>query len=740
MTTKEKKGSKSDASILELLLTYSIGRKDVKPLVNTLLEQYGDLSTVLSANAKDLAKIKGIGESSAVLLKIVDFIRRNNKMSSPIYRDQVNQSINQLQLFNHESQNARVDTHFKPQISSNYNGNRQQLNRSGEKLREPNGKYQSIDETAPTVLCDKSQKRESRKLQVSNGYCLEFDQLARVLNFLFENKKKKKIPRAVLTENTGLSDRQVAGLVSIGSAMGLIKGGVQILTPVGLIIAENDIFLENRTTLEWCHYMGAGSYRNLIWYEMFNNVLKKRNLMLQKELTEYFKTALAADYTPGTIKKNLSQEVRFIIDGDPEYGILGYNGGLFDDEQEKFLARHQLRNDFLARALYLLAYVEPLDNTKQKDEYPIPYEDLEVRHLGELYENILEYTVQLADADRIRRRTKKGVELLLTSQTSTQAGDRMIKKGDIFFGESALERKQTGSYYTPESLVKFINEKTIIKPLSQCFKQKHKKRFEQFIDQAHNAHDPNARRGASQSAAALVENFVKEELLNFKVCDPAMGSGHFLVDAANQMSGFAVSLLEEIPYIEGIEVSVPSDPNYFRRLVTRHCLYGVDLNPLAVNLAKLSLWLNCFAVDHKLTFLDHHLKQGNSLMGIRSLKKLDEIPKRKKDGKKKEESGLLFDYNNLSDVLAKACDKIVQISRIDEDETDRQKEIEPKCGRKSMPMWRTFTAFAVMISPISSTPFQYSRKRRKKPLASLCQSESVWRNMTESKRFFSTMA
>jgi hypothetical protein len=141
--------------------------------------------------------------------------------------------------------------------------------------------------------------------------------------------------------------------------------------------------------------------------------------------------------------------INAVNDGDPEYGIMGYNGGLFDDEEERFLGRHQLRNDFLSRALYLLAFVEPYSN-EPDDEYPIPYEDLEVRHLGELYETILEYTVQLADADCIRRRTKKGVEILLASQTTKKAGDTLIKKGDVYFGESALERKQTGSYYTPE--------------------------------------------------------------------------------------------------------------------------------------------------------------------------------------------------------------------------------------------------------------------------------------------------
>ena len=373
--------------------------------------------------------------------------------------------------------------------------------------------------------------------------------------------------------------------------------------------------------------------------------------------------------------KHLKGLINAVNDGDPEYGIMGYNGGLFDDEEELFLGQHQLRNDFLSRALYLLAFVEPYDN-EPDEEYAIPYEDLEVRHLGELYETILEYTVQLADADRIRRRTKKGVEMLLTSQTTKKAGDTLIKKGDVYFGESAMERKQTGSYYTPESLVRFLNEKTIVQPLRETFEREYRQRFNELLEQARNGYDLGARRGAAQSAAALVERFAHEVVLNFKICDLAMGSGHFLVDAANQMAGLIVALLAEIPYVEGMTVSITSNPNDWRRLITRHCIYGVDLNPLAVNLAKLSLWLNCFAINHKLTFLDHHVRCGNSLIGIRSLDQLASIPERKKESKKKKDpQELLFDYNDLSSVLAEAAQGIASITQIDEDDTDTQKAV-----------------------------------------------------------------
>jgi type I restriction-modification system DNA methylase subunit len=374
--------------------------------------------------------------------------------------------------------------------------------------------------------------------------------------------------------------------------------------------------------------------------------------------------------------KHFKGLINAVNEGDPEYGIMGYNGGLFDDEEERFLGQHQLRNDFLSRALYLLAFVEPIYNESDQ-EYVIPYKDLEVRHLGELYENILEYTVQLADADRYRRRSKKGVTVLLASQTTKQTGDTLIKKGEVYFGESALERKQTGSYYTPESLVRFLNEKTIIRPLHETFNSEYRQRFKELIEEAKSGHDSSTRRGAAQAAAALVERFVEEKVLRFKVCDPAMGSGHFLVDAANQMAGLVVSLLEEVPYVEGASIPANSHLNEWRRSITRHCIYGVDLNPLSVNLTKLSLWLNCFASGHKLTFLDYHIRCGNSLIGIRSINQLQSMPKRKMDSKIKNTTReqLSFPFGDFSSVLGEAAHEVSTIALLDEDDTDTQKAI-----------------------------------------------------------------
>lgn len=436
---------------------------------------------------------------------------------------------------------------------------------------------------------------------------------------------------------------------------------------------RKDIFESSVNFLYRCLFLFYAEARRLLPSEVGKaESYSKHSIRALCREAHKFQWGKRKDYDGYDLWKHLKGLTNAVNDGDSDYGIMGYNGGLFDDEQEKYLGRHRLRNDSLSRALYLLAYVEPYNNNPD-DEYEIPYEDLEVRHLGELYENILEYTVLLADADRIRRRTKKGVGVLLASETTRQKGDTLIKKGDVYFGETALERKQTGSYYTPEPLVRFLNTKAVVDPLRERFEKEYRKRFNEFLDQASSGQDEGSRKGATRAAIAIVERFVNDVVLDFKVCDPAMGSGHFLVDAGNQMAGLIVELLAEIPNIKGLSTKVTSNPNDWRRLITRNCLYGLDLNPLAVDLAKLSLWLNCFAINHKLTFLDHHLRCGNSLIGIRTLDQLKTVPKRKNEKEKKSKQQVLPYFDDLSKLLIQSSTTIEAIPNIEEDDTDRQK-------------------------------------------------------------------
>lgn len=155
---------------------------------------------------------------------------------------------------------------------------------------------------------------KKRKFQLSNGYLLEFDQLARVMSVMAEQPEAKIITKATLCQKTGLMDRHVETLVSMGTAMGLIKPIAQVLSPVGKLTVANDVFIESKATLEWCHYIGAGSYRNLVWFELFNTLLPSGISMTMNELMDKLRNRFVDEYSVKALGKNLREEVRFIVD------------------------------------------------------------------------------------------------------------------------------------------------------------------------------------------------------------------------------------------------------------------------------------------------------------------------------------------------------------------------------------------------------------------------------------------
>lgn len=233
-----------------------------------------------------------------------------------------------------------------------------------------------------------------------------------------------------------------------------------------------------------------------------------------------------------------------INQGDPPLKISTFNGGLFDPQRYPFLERYRVGDERMQQAMDLLARV---------DGQFIDYRDLSVRNLGAIYEGLLEYHLEQIEADggwTIDLRNDKG------------------------------ERKATGSYYTPDYIVKYIVEQTI-GPLLRV-----------AVDRAAN------------------EKARVEAVLTIKALDPSMGSGHFLVEATEYIARFLVEL--------NIQAEAKdADLAYWKRRVVQSCIYGVDLNPLAVELAKLSLWLSTVAKDRPLSFLDHHLRTGNTLIGTR---------------------------------------------------------------------------------------------------------------------------
>ena len=165
-------------------------------------------------------------------------------------------------------------------------------------------------------------------------------------------------------------------------------------------------------------------------------------------------------------------------------------------------------------------------------------------------------------------------ETLLDYEPHVERGRRNVPLRVSLRAGSGV-RKATGTFYTPESLVAYLVRDTL---------------------------------------APLVRDASPEQILARTVLDPSMGSGAFLVGACRYLATAYESALVESGRCHSTDIS-PSDRAAIRRLVAERCLYGVDLNPTAVQLARLSLWLTTLAADRPLTFLDHHLRVGNSLVG-----------------------------------------------------------------------------------------------------------------------------
>jgi hypothetical protein len=217
----------------------------------------------------------------------------------------------------------------------------------------------------------------------------------------------------------------------------------------------------------------------------------------------------------------------------------------------------------------------------------------------------------------------------------------VVKKGRTYLENDRRERKATGSYYTPDYIVKYIVERTVgpvlqekLDALRPKFRQAEERRRQETAKQAE--FKKKGMRFKKNPPLSQEDRDLAEEVFNIKVLDPAMGSGHFLVEVVDYvtdrvldfLNGFGWNpvmahldhtrrdILEEMDaqFIQ-LDPDRLTDVNLLKRHVLKRCIYGVDLNPMAVELSKVSLWLDCFTLGAPLSFLDHHLRCGNSLIG-----------------------------------------------------------------------------------------------------------------------------
>ena len=339
------------------------------------------------------------------------------------------------------------------------------------------------------------------------------------------------------------------------------------------------------------------------------NELRYDDYGLRKRVRDDIARRMADGDTYSSIASNYYDRLinlfRIIDQGDPSIGLPPYNGGLFASEAAPLLERVRLADATIAPIIYDLSHAEENGSSGRRF---VNYRDMSVQQLGSIYERLLEQEPVRDD------------------------------NGRIVIRPNPYARKDSGSFFTPQELVDLIVDRTL-KPLVE-------ERLKVFEEKA--ARLKSDRRPKAHRKAELLRLDPAVAVLSLKVLDPAMGSGHFLVTAVDFLSDYIAELIEYVPavpeWLDGDYVSPLvkrvaairreilrraqesdwvldeaqlTDQAIIRRLVLKRCIYGVDKNPLTVELAKVSLWLHSFTVGAPLSFLDHHLRCGDSLLGLR---------------------------------------------------------------------------------------------------------------------------
>jgi len=373
-------------------------------------------------------------------------------------------------------------------------------------------------------------------------------------------------------------------------------------------------------------------YRNLLPSEE-NTIYRDTYSLtsLKKEIGKKIDEKDTIPFSTFNYWNRLKELFEVINKGNQELGVPSYDGRLFDPEKYPFLEKYKVGDYYLAKVIDLLS--------RSKDKGFIDYRSLDIRHLGSIYEGLLEYKLKVNEREEVYLETDKG------------------------------ERKATGSYYTPDYIVKYIVENT----LGPVIEEKKKKAEEISLKKQKEIEEkkkilagykaqlnktpslkeefynkkikPLEEEIKSDEEKTRMDSILLDEILNIKVLDPAMGSGHFLVGATDFLAYTLVQVLsgqeittkpliikepEEEPYKTKKTEEEEEDIRWARREIVERCIFGVDLNPLAVELAKVSLWLHTISKNRPLNFLDHHLRCGNSLIGakINELKILPQLKKK----------------------------------------------------------------------------------------------------------------
>jgi len=319
---------------------------------------------------------------------------------------------------------------------------------------------------------------------------------------------------------------------------------------------------------------------------------------------------------------DVMQLSRAIHTGHSELGLPAYDGRLLSEDLDVTeagakLANIQLNNTEFGPVLFRLL----VDETEDGFQGPVDFRNIGVREFGVIYEGLLESELSVADQPLTVDNDGRYTPVDTDGQQSLTENDEHVEveQGEVYLHGQSGERKATGTYYTKTRFVEHLLDYSLEPALDD-----HIERIDRLREEE------------GEHAAADV-------FFDIRVSDIAMGSGHFLVGSVDRIESRLYKYLTEKPLspvedeldnLEDAALAAFDDEEYapkiergqlLRRQVARRCIYGVDLNPLATELARLSIWVHTFVPGLPLTFLDYNLVTGDSLVGVGTLNEVTDI-------------------------------------------------------------------------------------------------------------------
>ncbi|WP_210360142.1 class I SAM-dependent DNA methyltransferase [Borreliella garinii] len=377
--------------------------------------------------------------------------------------------------------------------------------------------------------------------------------------------------------------------------------------------------------------------------EIFKKILEENKLYRSSISFRYF------FYDENTKKKLGYKKIITIFNlldkGSDAIKFPIFNGGLFAEDKVKYLNNESLLS--ISELEEILVKILFFEEKNIKDEKFVEYSKLDPKSFGELYETLLEYDLRIADTT-VHRIVEDGVYLIRTEEELKNKKASKVAtyyKGNIYLTSRSLDRKKSGAYYTPDDLTNFI----VISSIEEQLKTK--------------------------------------SPLDIKIIDNSCGSGHFLISCLDYLTEKVWYELDKFKDVkkeldkeyrailkESEEYDVQdsiSKELVLKRMLLKKCIYGVDINPISVEITMLSLWINTFIFGTPLSFIEHHIKVGNALLGYTKDEFFDIT-------KKKFESGFsLFKerIKEITTILEDSYQKIKSINDTTKEDIEKSKKI-----------------------------------------------------------------